>query len=67
VGVSYRWRYLDEAGNETAGPDLTFDEQAEAEAWFTDTWPDLLDSGVHAVTLLSDGRVVYGPMGLHQA
>jgi hypothetical protein len=65
--VSYRWRYLDEAGNETTGPDLNFADQAEAEAWFTDAWPELLDSGVHAVTLLADGGAVYGPMSLHEA
>jgi hypothetical protein len=66
--VAYRWRYLDEHGTETTGPDLTFPDQPGAEAWFTETWPELLDDGVHAVTLLetADGREreVYGPMGL---
>jgi hypothetical protein len=34
--VTFRWRYLDEQGTETTGPDLSFPDQTEAEAWFTD-------------------------------
>ena len=64
--VSFRWRYLDESGNETTGPDETFSDQAEAESWFTDVWPELLDGGVHAVTLLDGAAEVYGPMSLHE-
>jgi hypothetical protein len=68
--VTFRWRYLDEQGTETTGPDLSFPDQTEAEAWFTDIWPELLADGVHAVTLLEteDGgeREVYGPMSLHE-
>lgn len=64
--MAYRWRYLDKTGSETTGPDETFDEQAEAEAWFTDVWPELLESGVHAVTLLDGSAEVYGPMSLHK-
>jgi hypothetical protein len=68
--VSYSWRYLDETGNETTGPAETFSDQAEAESWFTDVWPELLEDGVHAVILLrADGDVpieVYGPMSLHE-
>lgn len=64
--MSFRWRYLDEAGNETAGPDETFPDQTEAESWFTERWPELLDSGVHAVTLLDGETEVYGPMSLHE-
>jgi hypothetical protein len=68
--VTYRWRYLDEAGNQTSGPDETFSDQTEAETWFTDIWPELLDDGIHAVTLLEvDGAAetkVYGPMSLHE-
>jgi hypothetical protein len=37
--------------------------------WFTDNWPELLDDGIEAVTLLraeDSGEVeVYGPMSLH--
>ena len=65
--MAYRWRYLDDSGNETPGPELTFDGQAEAEAWFTDTWPELLDSGITSVTLLDGDAEIYGPMSLHGA
>lgn len=42
-----------------------FDTQAEAEAWLTTSYEDLVDAGVDEVTLLEEGRVVYGPMSLH--
>lgn len=64
--MSYRWRYLDEVGEETSGPDETFAEQAEAESWFTEVWPELREDGVHAVTLLDGSAEVYGPMSLHE-
>jgi hypothetical protein len=64
--VTFRWRYLDEAGAETTGPDETFTDQTEAESWFTEVWPELLDEGVHAVTLLDGAERVYGPMSLHE-
>jgi hypothetical protein len=41
-----------------------FPTQADAEAWLTETYPDLLDDGVRAVTLVEDSAVVYGPMSL---
>lgn len=68
--MAFRWRYLDDAGNETTGPDETFADQGEAESWFTDIWPELLERGIHAVTLLETAegvrREVYGPMSLHE-
>lgn len=64
--MSYSWRYLDEHGNPTSGPDETFTDQAEAESWFTEMWPELLDEGVHAVTLFDGEAEVYGPMSLHE-
>ncbi|MDT7638826.1 MAG: hypothetical protein QOC83_3114, partial [Pseudonocardiales bacterium] len=64
--VTFRWRYLDDAGEQTTGPDESFSDQAEAESWFTDVWPELLDDGVHAVTLLDGDAEVYGPMSLHE-
>ena len=78
-GMAFRWRYLDEAGDEItefAGPESLrpaepFPSQDEAEAWFTDVWRELLEHGVHAVTLLkrqdNTESVVYGPMSLHEA
>lgn len=62
--MAWTWRYLDAEGSETRGPQLTFPDQAEAEAWLGETWSMLLESGVDSVTLLEDERVVYGPMGL---
>src|SRR5262249_14140620 len=66
-----RLRCLNDSGDETTGPGETFDDRTDAEAWFADSWPGLLEEGVHAVTLLesTDGaeREVYGPMSLHQA
>lgn len=48
-----------------AGLDETFGTQADAEAWLTASYEDLVDAGVDEVTLLEEDRVVYGPMSLH--
>ncbi|MCP2260079.1 hypothetical protein LX15_003790 [Streptoalloteichus tenebrarius] len=61
----YRWRYQDSAGGEVIGPDERFDDQASAELWLEDNWPDLLDGGVEQVTLLHNDAEVYGPMSLN--
>ncbi|GLZ42666.1 hypothetical protein [Actinokineospora sp. NBRC 105648] len=63
--MSFRWRYEDGSGTPVTGPDLTFDDQAEAEEWFGAEWADLLAAGVHQVVLLDGGAEVYGPMSLH--
>ena len=65
--MSFRWRYEDAAAQVVAGPDEVFEDQAEAEAWFSDEWPALRDSGVHQVVLLEGDDEVYGPMGLEEA
>ncbi len=62
--MSYRWRYEDGSGTPTAGPDLAFGDQAEAEEWFGTTWQDLLAAGVRQVVLLDGDTEVYGPMSL---
>ena len=66
--MSERWTWTAQAAD---GTDLTTDElatafptQAEAEAWFGETWMDLAERGVSAVTLHRDGAVVYAPMSL---
>lgn len=64
TAMTHRWRYESSDGTEVAGPDATFVDQAEAEAWFSDSWEDLADDGVEQVTLLDGDVVVYGPMGL---
>lgn len=49
------------------GPDEDFDDQGEAEAWFSDLWPELREAGVDAVVLLDGDAEVYGPMSLRDA
>lgn len=41
-----------------------FADQATAEAWLTENYPTLTDSGVHTVSLYEEERLVYGPMSL---
>jgi hypothetical protein len=62
--VALRWQYQGVAGGHAAGPDITFDDQTDAEQWLGREWQDLLDGGVAAVTLLDGESVVYGPMSL---
>lgn len=65
--MAWHWRYLDDQGatiDDGGLPRPEFPNQADAETWVGEAWPDLLDGGVDAVTLLEDDRVVYGPMGL---
>lgn len=67
--MSWTWRFEDAAGAEVA-PDgaptaEAFPTQSDAESWLGETWRELLAAGVHQVTLLEDGREVYGPMGLN--
>ena len=44
-----------------------FPTQADAESWIGETWRELREAGVHAVSLLDGDRHVYGPMGLDPA
>lgn len=69
---AYVWRFESaggEAGAPRSGPErsVPFPTQADAEAWFAESWQDLSDAGVGQVTLLRDGAVVYGPMPLEPA
>ncbi|MCA1823932.1 MAG: hypothetical protein ABR520_07115 [Mycobacteriales bacterium] len=64
--MSWQWRY----DGPTASSDTTsssFPTQAEAELWLGESWQELLDGGVRAVTLYEDEREVYGPMSLEPA
>jgi len=63
--VSFQWRYENASGDVVDGPDVTFEDQAEAEEWFSTTWSDLLPQGVDQVVLLEGETEVYGPMSLH--
>ncbi|MBV8542049.1 MAG: hypothetical protein JO063_12865 [Pseudonocardiales bacterium] len=62
--MALRWRYQDLDGDQVSGPDITFDDQADAEEWLAREWRGLLDGGVAAVTLFAGVSVVYGPMSL---
>ena len=55
----------DAAAATEVGLGRAFATQAEAEAWLTASYEDLVDAGVDEVTLIEEGRVVYGPMSLH--
>lgn len=65
---TWTWRYEDSGGTALSGealPSARFPSQAEAESWVGESWRDLLDAGVDAVSLLREQEVVYGPMSLH--
>jgi hypothetical protein len=65
--MTFRWRYQHSDGGQASGPDITFDDQADAEEWLEREWPTLLQGGVAAVTLLDGEDEVYGPMSLRPA
>ncbi len=44
-----------------------FPTQSDAENYLGESWRDLLDAGVEAVTLREADAVVYGPMSLRAA
>lgn len=66
--MAWSWRYEDADGRENVpkgAPGVeSFPTQSDAESWLGETWRELLEAGVVQVTLLEDGREVYGPMGL---
>ncbi len=66
AGVAFYWRYQTTSGIPVDGPEETFDDQAEAEAWFSDIWAELRAQGVDAVVLHDGEKQVYGPMSLHE-
>jgi len=51
------------AGRPSVGTER-FPSQGEAESWLGETYPDLLEHGVRAVSLYEGDRLVYGPMSL---
>ena len=60
--MGWRWTY-----DGAPGTSEEFPSQADAEAWLGESWRDLQDGGVTAVTLTEDGREIYGPMSLDPA
>lgn len=69
--MGWTWRYEDASGAELTATDApasaTFPAQGDAESWVGEVWQELVAAGIDAVSLLEDGRVVYGPMSLHPA
>ncbi len=70
--MGFRWRYESSDGVELAPSALpaeatteTFPNQGDAESWVGETWRELLAGGIEQVSLLEDGRLVYGPMSLN--
>jgi hypothetical protein len=67
---AWTWTYFDADGREVTGDLMVttaFPSQSDAENWFGETWHELADAGVDAVTLHREGVVVYGPMSLRAA
>ena len=63
----WHWRTGPTSGSRGATKALSperFPTQGEAESWLGETYPDLLESGVLAVSLYEGDRRVYGPMSL---
>jgi hypothetical protein len=64
--VSWTWRVERADGSAVAldfeVPD--FSAQGDAESWLGEVWRLLAEAGADQVTLLEDGRPVYGPMSL---
>ena len=67
TAMAFRWRYLNAAGDHVDGPDEQFEDQQQAEEWFSADWELLREMGIDAVTLLDGDSEVYGPMSLHEA
>ena len=65
--MPWTWRYEGPDGS-PVDPGMpvpeSFPNQSDAESWVGETWRELLESGVHQVTLFEGDRKVYGPMGL---
>ena len=69
MSSDWTWACHDAQGAGIGNPlgEMRFPSQSDAESWVGETWRDLLDAGVEAVTLMEGDRVVYGPMGLRAA
>jgi hypothetical protein len=66
--MAWTWRYEGPDGApvqpEGVPEPETFPSQADAESFIGEGWRELLDAGVHQVSLFEGDRKVYGPMGL---
>lgn len=66
MGWTWRFETADGTVTEPAVEPEEFATQGDAETWLGEVWRALRDGGVDQVTLLEDGRTVYGPMSLHE-
>ena len=67
MSADWTWLFLDAHGEAMEGEGLTatgFPTQSDAESYLGESWRELLERGVEAVTLRENGAVVYGPMSL---
>lgn len=66
--MSWTWRLETADGatvvTATSTTQASYPTQSDAETWLGENWRALADEGVAAASLLSDGKVVYGPMPL---
>lgn len=69
--MAWTWRYEDSGGAPVEAAEAPagepFPTQSDAETWLGENWRELLSAGVLQVTLLDNGREVYGPMSLESA
>lgn len=67
MSADWTWLFLDAHGEAMEGEGFTttgFPTQSDAESYLGESWRELLERGVEAVTLRENGAVVYGPMSL---
>ena len=70
--MGWMWVYQDAQGNPAqsipeSAATTDFLTQSDAENYIGESWSELLDGGVDAVSLYEDDRLIYGPMSLHPA
>ncbi|HET7397466.1 MAG TPA: hypothetical protein VFJ94_02995 [Intrasporangium sp.] len=67
MSADWTWLYFDSDGNPVHGESLPtkgFPTQSDAESYLGESWRELLEAGVEAVTLREGDTAVYGPMSL---
>lgn len=62
--MPFSWVTSEPGAPDAPGLGQVFPTRADAEAWLTASWVDLVEAGVTEVTLLEDDHVLYGPMSL---
>jgi hypothetical protein len=62
--MSWTWEY--EPDSTEAQESGSFNSQSDAESWLGESWRHLAEAGVAGVSLVHDGKHVYGPMPLSE-